>query len=72
MSSDVFGDLREWGETPRQLQRLSETGSLSQHEAGLVGMLQQRSHEPALASAVQQCLQTIGGLCRRMLEADPK
>lgn len=151
MSGDIFGNLREWREIPRQLERLSDTGSLSKHEAGLVRilryrenwrlrelalgvlddldspsekvlsavldiltdetlyrevrvlaaqtlgqlarkrrqtpeegiaevhgflerieMLQQIPHEPVLASAIQQCLETIRGLCCRMLEAGPK
>jgi hypothetical protein len=152
MSGDIFGNLREWREIPRQLKRLSETGSLSQHEAGLVRilryrenwrlrelvlgvledldspsdkilfavldiltdetlyrdvrilaaetlgqlasercqvpeeqgaagvhgfvdrieMLRQIPHEAVLASAIQQCLETMRRLCCRMLEADPK
>ena len=44
MSGDIFGNLREWGEIPAQLKRLSESGSLPQHEAGLVRILRYREN----------------------------
>ena len=44
MSGDVFGNLREWGEVPERLRQLSESGSLSEHEAGLVRILRYREN----------------------------
>ena len=44
MSGDIFGNLREWGEVPEQLWQLSESGSVSEHEAGLVRILRYREN----------------------------
>jgi hypothetical protein len=39
MNSDVFGNLREWGHIPEQVQSLRDSGRLSEHQEELVRML---------------------------------
>lgn len=57
MSTDVFGNLREWGEVLTRLAALTDSGLLDEHQAGLARILRYRGNwqltERALAAALQ-------------------
>jgi len=40
--SDIFGDLREWGRIPEQIEQLRLSGRLDEHEEGLTRVLRYR------------------------------
>jgi len=44
MSGDVFGNLREWGHVPEQLERLTKAGALDDHQEGLIRLLRYRDN----------------------------
>ena len=39
MQSDIFGNLMEWGDVLEKLERLGDSDSLDEHQAGLVRIL---------------------------------
>lgn len=44
MSSDIFGNLREWGHVPEQLEHLTKAGVLDDHQEGLIRLLRYRGN----------------------------
>jgi hypothetical protein len=44
MSGDIFGNLREWGHIPEQLEQLTKAGALDEHQEGLIRLLRYRDN----------------------------
>ena len=44
MSGDVFGNLREWDRVPAQIDELTRTGKLDEHQEGLARILRYRDN----------------------------
>jgi len=70
VSSDIFGNLREWGHVPEQLAQLTQAGALDGHQEGLIRLLRYRHNwrlrEMAL-EAVQHLRSPTGGLISEVL-----
>jgi hypothetical protein len=53
MTTDIFGDLREWNRVAEQLERLKDSGELDQHQDGLARLLRYRFNWRIREKAVQ-------------------
>ncbi|RJR54771.1 MAG: hypothetical protein C4576_00460 [Desulfobacteraceae bacterium] len=60
MSSDMFGNLMEWGKVLQNLEELKQSGRLSEHQPGLVRILRYRNNW-RLREAVLGCLNEVFG-----------
>lgn len=58
MTSDIFGDLREWGCVLEQISQLAKNGKLGEHQEGLARILRYRENWRLR----EEVLKAVGGL----------
>jgi hypothetical protein len=58
MTGDIFGNLREWGDVPDQLAQLTQSGTLDDHQEGLMRLLRYR-HNWRLREMALEAVQNL-------------